>query len=71
MDHIAYDERINHIVYPLLDGKQEDIAIFFDNFYEIVQANILKGSVLVHCAAGVSRVFILLSRAPPLSFPIL
>jgi protein-tyrosine phosphatase len=58
MDHIAYDESIHHIVYPLLDGKQEDIAIFFDNFYEIVQTNIQKGSILVHCAAGISRVMI-------------
>ena len=57
MDHISYKEGIHHVVYPLLDGKQEDIAVFFDNFYEIVQKNLQKGSVLVHCAAGVSRVF--------------
>lgn len=56
MDHISYKEGIHHVVYPLLDGKQEDIAVFFDNFYEIVQKNLQKGSVLVHCAAGVSRV---------------
>jgi protein-tyrosine phosphatase len=69
MDHIAYDQAIAHVVYPLLDGKQEDIAVFFDNFYEIVQNNIQKGSVLVHCAAGISRVRLPARRAPPLSFP--
>lgn len=56
MDHISYEEGIKHIVYPLLDGKQEDIAVFFDNFYEIVQEGLNRGSILVHCAAGISRV---------------
>lgn len=56
MDHISYDSGITHIVYPLLDGKYENIATFFDNFYEIVQKNIIKGGILVHCAAGISRV---------------
>lgn len=56
MDHVSYDDDIFHIVYPLLDGKNEDIATFFDSFYDLVQSNITKGSVLVHCAAGISRV---------------
>ncbi len=70
MDHISYDEDMTHIVYPLLDGKQEDIAVFFDNFYEIVQKNIQKGSILVHCAAGISRVLLTSNRARHSSSPI-
>lgn len=69
MEHIVYEEGVTHIVYPLLDGKQEDIAVFFDNFYEIVQNNLTKGSILVHCAAGISRVPFPTCRAPPSSSP--
>jgi protein-tyrosine phosphatase len=36
MDHIIVGTGINHIVYPLLDGKNENIAIFFDRFYSLV-----------------------------------
>lgn len=70
MDHITFGDEIKHIVYPLFDGKQEDIAIFFDNFYEIVEANIKNSSILVHCAAGISRVLFTTYRVPHLSFPI-
>ena len=60
-----------HIVYPLLDGKNEDIATFFDAFYNLVETNINKGSILIHCAAGISRVSMSPFRAPLLSSPIL
>lgn len=29
MEHLQYNEDINHVVYPLLDGKQEQISFFF------------------------------------------
>ena len=56
MDHVKYESSILHIVYPLLDGKNEDIASFFDAFYNLIETNIKRGNVLVHCAAGISRV---------------
>ena len=62
MDHVSYKSHILHIVYPLLDGKNEDIASFFDAFYNLVENNINKGSILVHCAAGISRVTVKLCR---------
>jgi hypothetical protein len=33
MEHIIIGEGIKHITYPLLDGKSENIAIFFEKFY--------------------------------------
>ena len=70
MDHVHYGSSILHIVYPLLDGKNEDIASFFDAFFNVVESNIDKGNLLVHCAAGISRVTFLPFRAPLSSSPI-
>ena len=36
MDHIVLNENIQHIVYPLLDSKQENITNFFQSFFELV-----------------------------------
>jgi hypothetical protein len=58
MDQVKYGSDILHIVYPLLDGKNEDITSFFDNFFQLIENNISQGSVLVHCAAGISRVLL-------------
>lgn len=63
MEHIKYESDILHIVYPLLDGKNEDIASFFDAFYNLIETNISRGSILVHCAAGISRVIMISPRA--------
>jgi protein-tyrosine phosphatase len=70
MDHIKYDSSVLHIVYPLLDGKNEDIASFFDAFYHLIETNIGRGSILVHCAAGISRVHMNSPRAVPWYYPI-
>lgn len=56
MEHVIIGDGIKHVVYPLLDGKSENIAVFFERFYELVEGNIKKGNILVHCAAGISRV---------------
>jgi protein-tyrosine phosphatase len=56
MDHLKYPETVSHIVYSLLDSKSEDISILFDGFYQLVEDSMKKGSLLVHCAAGISRV---------------
>lgn len=56
MDHIILNESIQHIVYPLIDSKQENITSFFESFYSLVEQNIANGNILVHCAAGISRV---------------
>lgn len=70
MEHLQYSEDVHHVVYPLLDGKQEQISSFFEKFFKIVEENLLRGSILVHCAAGISRVVLSSCRAPPSSSPI-
>lgn len=57
MEQVAYpDGEIRHQVYPLVDSKSENIQQFFIDFFMLVEEEIAVGSVLVHCAAGVSRV---------------
>ncbi len=56
LDHVSYDDSINHVVYPLLDSKSEQITTFFNEFYSHMELWLAKGNVLVHCAAGISRV---------------
>jgi protein-tyrosine phosphatase len=57
MDHLDYTQLgLKHIVYPLLDHKSQNIAQFFEEFYGIVERQIRKGNILVHCSAGISRV---------------
>lgn len=69
MEHIVLGENIKHIVYPLLDGKNENIANFFESFYDLVEESIRNGNILVHCAAGISRVSDIIVRAQLWSFP--
>jgi protein-tyrosine phosphatase len=61
MDHVRFEAEIEHVVYPLLDAKTEDISSLFDEFYNLIETNIRKGSVLVHCSAGISRVSFVVS----------
>lgn len=56
MDHLQIPKSIKHIVYPLLDSKSEDISKFFQNNYDTIDGSLKRGGVLVHCAAGISRV---------------
>lgn len=36
MDHLTFDKSIQHVVYPLLDSKNENIASYFDKFFEVI-----------------------------------
>ena len=56
MDNLSFDSDVRHIVYPLSDAKSENIAKFFLHFSEIVDKELERGSILVHCFAGISRV---------------
>jgi protein-tyrosine phosphatase len=66
MDHIEYEPstQIRHVVYALDDVKSENISQHFNPVYELIERELEKGSVLVHCAAGVSRVRLILSSQP-------
>lgn len=66
MEQVEYDASIKHIVFPLLDMKSENISKFFNQFYELMERELAAGSVLVHCAAGISRVCAA-PFSPPLS----
>ncbi len=67
MDQVVYaDSKVRHVVYPLLDAKSENITKFFNAFFALVEEQILKGNILVHCAAGISRVSLSLSQSATL-----
>jgi hypothetical protein len=36
MDHLVFSPTIQHVVYPLLDSKQENITSFFEAFFLLV-----------------------------------
>ena len=57
-----YKNEVDHKAYPALDNESYDISKYFDDSFNYIDQALKKGSVLVHCAAGVSRVyFVLLS----------
>ncbi|CAD8095565.1 unnamed protein product [Paramecium primaurelia] len=49
------DQNMNHKTYSILDSEQANIAQFFDDSFYHIKNGLKSGSVLVHCAAGVSR----------------
>ncbi|CAD8113685.1 unnamed protein product [Paramecium sonneborni] len=49
------DQNINHKTYSILDSEQANVAQFFDDSFYLIKNGLKSGSVLVHCAAGVSR----------------
>lgn len=57
MEHISFtpESKVKHIVYPLLDSKRENMSKLFAPAYNILEQQLSEGSVLVHCAAGISR----------------
>jgi protein-tyrosine phosphatase len=59
-DHLTIDPSIKHITYPLLDSKTENIASFFEQSYHNIEQSLARGGVLLHCAAGISRVLLVL-----------
>ena len=55
-EHLTVSNNFLHIVFPLADAKSENIRSYFEESYQIIEENLKKGGVLVHCGAGVSRV---------------
>ncbi|CAD8117799.1 unnamed protein product [Paramecium sonneborni] len=54
--NIKYNDlNINHKTYSILDSEQANVAQFFDDSFYLIKNGLKSGSVLVHCAAGVSR----------------
>ncbi|CAK91959.1 unnamed protein product (macronuclear) [Paramecium tetraurelia] len=49
------DQNMNHKIYSILDSEQANVAQFFDDSFYHIKNGLKSGSVLVHCAAGVSR----------------
>jgi protein-tyrosine phosphatase len=60
LDHVSYDQNVHHIVYPLLDMKSENISKYFSQFYDLMEKELQRGNVLIHCAAGISRVKVII-----------
>lgn len=47
---------IEHFVFDVHDNKQQKLSVqFLDETFEIIDKGRVKGGVLVHCYAGVSR----------------
>ncbi|KAM3134538.1 hypothetical protein pb186bvf_013352 [Paramecium bursaria] len=49
------DGGITHKTYNILDVESANISRFFTDTFQMIADGLKKGSVLVHCAAGVSR----------------
>lgn len=61
MDQLDYSAiHVKHIVYPLLDCRQDNLSSFFEHFFNTIERQIKLGSVLIHCYSGVSRVILLI-----------
>lgn len=54
--HLEIDAGIKHITYPLLDSKTENISAFFEQSHHNIEQALARGGLLLHCAAGISRV---------------
>jgi protein-tyrosine phosphatase len=52
---------INHKIINALDDPSYKMTPHFDEAYWFISDGLAKGNVLVHCAAGISRVNLLLS----------
>ena len=55
-EHLTVSDNFEHIVFPLADVKSENIRAYFEESYDVIEENLKKGGILVHCGAGVSRV---------------
>jgi protein-tyrosine phosphatase len=54
--HISLsDKSIKHLMIPVTDDPRTDVARYFTKLNALLDDHLAKGSVLVHCAAGVSR----------------
>lgn len=52
---IHHPSNIKNVVYPVWDMVNFDISKYFSKGYEAIENGLKEGSVLVHCAAGISR----------------
>lgn len=46
---------ITHKIYPALDMETYNLSKYFDDSFNFIDEALKQGSVLVHCAAGISR----------------
>lgn len=56
--HLEIESSIRHITYPLLDSKTENISAYFEQSHHNIEQALSRGGLLVHCAAGISRVLL-------------
>lgn len=52
---IHHPSNIKNVVYPVWDVVNFDISKYFSKGYDTIENGLSEGSVLVHCAAGISR----------------
>lgn len=52
----AKDHGITHRRIEALDAPQYNMAQHFSSAYDFLEESLQRGNVLVHCAAGISRV---------------
>ena len=55
---VKYDDTIRHFFFGLKDIKSENISQYFNKCSKFIKEGLKNGSVLVHCGAGISRVYI-------------
>lgn len=48
-------EAISHKILPAEDCEEYDLSVYFEESFNFIENALEKGSVLVHCAAGMSR----------------
>jgi len=46
---------LSHKTYPALDSETYDLSKYFEDSFNYIDEALKNGSVLVHCAAGISR----------------
>ena len=64
MDHLSFDPNVRHHVYHLLDVSSENMTKHFNDFYSLMEKELSKSNILVHCFAGISRVLFVLHSQP-------
>jgi dual specificity phosphatase 12 len=52
---IHHPANIKNVVYPVWDMVNFDISKYFAKGFDVIENGLKEGSVLVHCAAGISR----------------
>lgn len=58
LDYSPYPSIKRHKVYPIVDDAGCDIMRYFKESFCLIDKALTEGGVLVHCAAGVSRVIV-------------